>query len=94
MLCSVSKINLQNNKTFSNKSNDAKLYLRISNLECEKYKKVKNLLELFKGDTKVVFYLTDNNKKLLAPQSLWVKLNDTLLDELRYQIGFDNVVLK
>ena len=91
---SVSKINLQNNKTFSNKSNDAKLYLRISNLECEKYKKVKNLLELFKGDTKVVFYLTDNNKKLLAPQSLWVKLNDTLLDELRYQIGFDNVVLK
>ena len=73
---------------------EKKLYLRLPKLECEKYNKLKNLLELFKGDTKVVLYLTDTNKKLLAPQSLWVKLNDTLIEELIYQLGEDNVVLK
>lgn len=71
-----------------------KLYLRLSNLDCEAYSKVKNLLELFKGDTQVVFCLTDNNKRLLSPPSLWVKLNDTLYDELCYQLGKENVALK
>ena len=83
-----------NDKTSEKSNDDKKLYLRVKNLECEEYKKAKNLLELFKGDTKVVLYLTDTNKKLLAPQSLWVKLNDTLLEELCYQLGSDNVVLK
>ncbi|MBQ7133745.1 MAG: DNA polymerase III subunit alpha [Ruminococcus sp.] len=73
---------------------EKKLYLRLPKLECEKYNKLKNLLDLFKGDTQVVLYLTDTNKKLLAPQSLWVKLNDTLIKELIYQLGEDNVVLK
>ncbi|MBQ8538814.1 MAG: DNA polymerase III subunit alpha, partial [Ruminococcus sp.] len=91
----VAKNNEQNEiKSVNNLNSDAKLFLRISNLECEKYKKVKNLLELFSGDTKVVFYLTDTNKKLLAPKTLWVKLNDTLFDELCYQIGAENVVIK
>lgn len=71
-----------------------KLYLRIPNMECEKYLKAKNLLELFKGDTQVVLYLTESNKKLLAPSLLWVRINDTLLDELCFQLGAENVVFK
>ncbi len=82
------------NTATSESGKDKTLYLRVENLDCEKYKKAKNLLELFNGDTKVVFYLTDNKKKLLAPSSLWVRLNDTLFGELCYQLGRDNVVLK
>ncbi len=75
-------------------SKDSRLFLRLENLECEKYNKVKNLLELFQGDTQVVFYLIDNNKRLLAPKSLWTKPNGTLLSELSRILGDSNVVIK
>ena len=73
---------------------ERKLYLRITDRQCRAYKKVVNLLELFKGDTKVIFYITSENKKLLAPESLWVKLNNTLIEELGSYLGENNVVLK
>lgn len=71
-----------------------RLYLRLKNLECNEYLKVRNLLELFKGRTQVVFYLTDTDKRLLAPESMWVRLNATLYDELCRILGDDNVALK
>lgn len=73
---------------------EQKLYLRIPDLECEKYQKAKNMLEIFHGSTRVIFYLTDSKKQVLAPSSLWAKLNNTLIEELCYQLGDDNVVLK
>ncbi len=73
---------------------EPKLYLRLENLDCEKYRKVKNLLEIFHGNTKVVFYLTDSKTRMLAPSSLWAKLNDTVMEELVYQLGEDNVVFR
>ena len=82
------------NTVIEQKNSEKKLYLRLKNLECFEYKKVKNLLELFGGNTKVVFYLTDNDKRLLAPQSFWVKENPTLYSELCRILGDDNVALK
>ena len=73
---------------------EQKLYLRLPDLECEKYRKAKNLLEIFHGNTRVIFYLTDTKKQVLGPVSLWAKLNNTLVDELCYQLGEENVVLK
>ena len=70
---------------------EEKVYFRIPNLECEQYRKIKNLLELFPGQTKTVFYLTDTGQKMLAPRSLWITPNDTLMRELVYQLGADNV---
>ncbi len=75
-------------------SKECMLYLRLDNLESLRYKKAKNLLELFPGNTRVVLYLTDSNKRLLAPKSLWVKLNDTLYSELCRVLGDSNVALK
>ena len=76
------------------RNGDEKLYLRLTSLEAYEYKKVKNLLELFRGNTKVVLYLTDSNKRLLAPSSLWIKYNDTLFSELCRILGEENVALK
>ncbi len=71
-----------------------KLYLRLESLECAQYHKVKNLLELFKGQTQVVLYLTQTQKRLLCPQSLWIKPNKTLVEELCRILGSDNVAFK
>lgn len=70
------------------------LYIRIDNLESKSFKKAKRLLEVFEGRTPVIFYLTDTNKKLQAPQNLWVDLNSVLVNELKKQLGDDNIVAK
>ena len=69
------------------------LYLRIDNLESEKFLKVKNLLEIFEGNTPVVFSLSDNGKRMRAPRSLWVMLNEPMINELRYLLGDENVFI-
>ena len=73
---------------------ESKLYLRVPSLESREYLKAKNILEIFHGNTKVIFYLSGSNTQMMAPLSLWASLNDTMLDELRYQLGDDNVRIK
>ena len=70
------------------------LYLKLFNMEGKEYKKVRNLLEIFDGSTPVVLYLTESGKKLMAPQNLWVDINDVLLRELKKILGNDSVKLK
>lgn len=69
------------------------LYLRIDNLESNTFRKVRNILEIFGGNTQVILYLTDTKKKMRAPRSLWVTLNDPLIKELKYKLGDENVVI-
>lgn len=67
------------------------LYLKIDNLESETYKRVKNLLEIFDGSSQVIFKLSDTGQKFRAPRSLWVMLNEPLINELKYVLGEENV---
>ncbi|MFQ9783731.1 MAG: OB-fold nucleic acid binding domain-containing protein [Ruminococcus sp.] len=71
-----------------------KLYLRITSRNSKKFKKVKNILEIFSGSTMVIFYVTDENKQYKAPRALWADVNDVLIDELYYILGKENVVIK
>ena len=70
------------------------LYLKVSNMETQQFRKAKNLLGIFDGQTPVVFYLTDTKKQLMAPQSLWADVNDVLIRELKKVLGEDSVKLK
>lgn len=70
-----------------------KLYLRIDNLDTKLYKRATRVLDIFNGKTPVVFCLTDTGKNLLAPSSMWTSLNDVMIEELKYQLGEDNVVI-
>lgn len=69
------------------------LFIKVDNLESETYKKVKNLLEIFDGSTKVLFRLSDTGQKVMAPRQLWVTLNTPLINELKYILGEENVAL-
>lgn len=70
------------------------VYLKLSNMETENFKKAKNLLEIFDGTTPVILYLTDTKKQLMAPKSLWVDVNEVLIRELKKVLGDDSVKLK
>ena len=73
---------------------EQKLYLRVPSLESREYLKAKNILEIFRGNTKVIFYLSETKTQMLAPSSMWAALNDTMLSELGFQLGEENVRLK
>lgn len=70
------------------------LYLRLENMENEKFRRARNLLEIFDGRTPVILYLTDSKKQLMSPESLWVDVNEVLLRELKKLLGEDSVKLK
>lgn len=75
-------------------SKPPKLFIRIDNLESELYKKAFRIIDIFEGRTPVIFYLTDTNKKLIAPEKMWVSLNDVMVKELKHQLGDENVVVQ
>ena len=71
-----------------------KLYIRLDNLDGDMYRKAVRVLDIFEGGTPVVFYLTDSKKQILAPKKMWVMLNDVMINELKYQLGEENVALR
>lgn len=70
------------------------LYLRIDDLNTDMYNRAKRVTDIFDGRTPVIFYLTASNRKVKAPQNMWVSLNDVMIKELKHQLGDDNVVVK
>ena len=70
------------------------LYLRIDDLNTDMFRRAKRVLDIFEGNTPVVFYLTAANRKVKAPRSMWTQLNDVMIGELKYQLGEENVAVK
>lgn len=70
------------------------LYLRIDDLYTDLYRRAKRVLDIFEGKTQVVFYLKNQGKAVMAPRTLWTELNDVMINELKYQLGDENVVVK
>ena len=70
------------------------LYLRIDDLNTDMFRRAKRVLDIFEGNTPVVFYLTDANRKVKAPRGMWTQLNDVMIGELKYQLGEENVAVK
>lgn len=69
------------------------LYLRVEDMECKAFKKAVNLLEIFEGNTKVVFY--DSSKKVyVAANGRSVDLSDKIIGFFSELLGKDNVILK
>lgn len=92
------KLNLMSQKKGTDNQHQntrtAALYLRIDDLNTEMYNRAKRVLDIFDGTTPVIFYLTKSARKVKAPSSMWVSVNDVMIKELKFQIGSDNVVAK
>ncbi len=69
------------------------LYLKLKNTDDEVFFKVKEKLSEYKGETAVIIYCTDTNKKLEAPRNLWVEPKDRLITSLFDILGKENVKL-
>lgn len=78
----------------SKKSENVGLYIRVKNKNSHEYERSKILLSIFEGRTPVYYFFEEEKKLALAPQNMWVHLNDVLLKEMRYQLGEKNVAIR
>lgn len=87
--------NAKTNNIVRNTNNSVRtLYIKIDNLNGDKFRRVKRLLDIFDGNTPVIFYLSDDNRIVRAPKNMFIYLNDVLVNELKHQIGEENVKVK
>lgn len=73
-------------------SSPEKIYLRVPDMECEKCKKALNLIDIFEGTIKVIFYDESTSKYISYSNGL--QLSNVTLQELKNILGEKNVVLK
>jgi len=69
-----------------------KLFLRVPDFLCVSYLKAKNLVDIFEGETQVIFY--DSSKHVYAPYRHGVEATELVLKELKLLLGNENVVSK
>ena len=71
-----------------------RLYLRLPELSGGQFEQVKRFLAKQPGEIPVVLCLTSGGKPRLAPRSLWCAGNLQLMQNLRFLLGNENVILK
>jgi len=83
---------LKNNTSFIVKP-DPKLFLRVPDMKCSAYKRIRGIISIFEGKIPVTFY--DNSKqRYITVNDLKVDANEFVLNEMRELLGEENVVLK
>lgn len=79
---------------FESKGGSVSLYLKIDSMNGKKYRKAKQIIDIFDGNTPVFLYLENDKKLLKAPRNMWVDINDVMLSELSARLGEENVKIK
>lgn len=72
-------------------ADNRKLYLQLSSDEKKKEEKIKNILKANPGNVPVLLYYRDKKETMSAPSSLWVSLNEAVVEDLKALIGAENV---
>ncbi len=70
------------------------LYLAVSSQESIAFEKTINLLTIFEGAFPVYVYFEDKKRWMLAPKSMWVDVNQVMIDELGRILGKEKVKIR
>ena len=71
-----------------------KIFLRVPNIEDEKYKKACEYLDIFEGDIDVKFYSQESKEYFYSDTIKKTCADEILIRELKVLLGDDNVVVK
>jgi DNA polymerase-3 subunit alpha len=78
----------------SNDNSRKGLFLKFESEKSSLLEKAKSITSIFDGETVLYFYFDDTKKYMKAPKSMWVSVNDLLLNELNELLGKSNVIVK
>ncbi len=67
------------------------LYLRVDSINSEDYSLCRNIMNGFSGNVPVIIKEVESGKAFVSPQSLWVVVNESLIEQLVAVLGEDNV---
>ena len=80
------------NIPFTNKQ--TKLYLQFTNKNLQTESKTFSLFNIFNGNTPVILYYKDDNRRVNLPPEQFIETDPALISELTSLLGEQNVVLK
>lgn len=83
----------QQKKRPASESRRPGLYLKVPDEHHGVWNGAKKTMAVFDGGTPVYVYFEQSRRLTLAPRAMWVDICDVLLEELRRQLGDDNVVV-
>lgn len=69
------------------KNEEKSLYLKVEDFNKGKLETIRAILKRYHGDTKVIIYLPETGKKMLADRKLWATVSDRLIHELEMYLG-------
>ena len=72
--------------------NVTKVYIRVPDFNCEKFKKARNIVEIFEGNIRVIFYDSSRSQAVNFPQG--IDATPYVISELVRLLGQENVVPK
>lgn len=70
------------------------LYLRVREKDCKEHIKAKQILAIFDGRVPVSFYYESTKEYEHLPLNYGTDINDVMINELKRQLGAENVVIK
>lgn len=70
------------------------LYLRVKEKDCKSHIKAKQILAVFDGRVPVSFYYESTKEYEHLPLNYGTDINDVMINELKRQLGAENVVIK
>ena len=92
LLCEKIEALPENAKSYKPKKKiKSGLYLKVPSAESEEFGKLIEILAKYKGNNSVIIVCVDNNRRLSAPESLFVRDDSRLLTELSALLGEENV---
>ena len=92
----VSTVNSMENsaqvKTAKKETKVRKLYIKVPDMESDMFRKAMNLVEIFAGDTPVIFF--DGSTKKYISCSVGVEMSDFVLTRIKRIAGEENAIYK
>ena len=71
-----------------------KLYIKLPSMSSDKFEKCIDILKVFNGKYKAIFYLEDEKKYRNGPKDLYIDMNERMIKELKDLVGDKNIVMK
>ena len=84
--------NVEEKKASNVVTRPEKIFLRVPDMECKEYLKALNIVDIFEGSVKVIFYNTATGKYIAYSNG--IAASEYVIKELRSLLGEANVVLK
>lgn len=82
---------LSQTKTDTNLKNRETLYIRMGTYDEDVIKMAVGIMEEYKGDMPVCFFIADTKKRIMSPQKYWISKNDEIFSRLSAVFGMGNV---